>query len=83
MQNHGETNHVLRWTPILVTHHFTFAQDVLFSKKKKIYFFHAYTVNPKELACGNHIQGYIQHWQFKAIICFGTLLFLTLYCNIK
>jgi len=36
MQNQGETNYVLRWTPILVIYHFsydgkTFAQDVLFS----------------------------------------------------
>jgi len=43
MQNHEETNYVLRWTPILVTHHFiydgaTFAQDVLFSKKKYTFF---------------------------------------------
>jgi len=36
MQNQGETNYLLSWTPVLVTHHFsydgkTFAQDVLLS----------------------------------------------------
>lgn len=82
-----ETNYVLRWTPILVMHLFiydsaTFAQDVLFPLKK-IYFYYAYTVNWKQIACVNHIQGYIQHWQFKTIICFGTVLFLTLYYNVK
>jgi len=41
---------------------------------KNIYLFHAYTVNQKELACGNHIQGYIQHWQFYYLFWYIVIL---------